>query len=68
MSRDFKEREMYAATTKEYKALKAARKQVEQIMAEKKKLVTMEQVCRYTFKLDLDEPAKRQPYLPASFD
>ena len=52
----------------EQKKLKVVRKTVQNIVNEKKKFVTAEQVIKFVFRVNLDNPIDEKPFLPCSMD
>jgi hypothetical protein len=66
---DYAKREYYVGSFQEdKKKLTLTRKTVDQIVQEKKKHVTFEQVIRFMFSLNFDRPIDERHMLPTTFD
>ena len=66
---DYLKRDYYANMHKQEQAeLQKKRKVVQEIILEKKKHVTFEQMVRYLLKMNLDRPIQnKQMYMPLTF-
>ena len=63
------EREFYVSSfAEESKKLKVVRKTVQGIVDEKKKFVSVEQVIKFVFRVNLDKPIDEKSFLPCSMD
>ena len=66
---DYVKREFYVGSfVEEKRKLIQVRKTVHQIVEEKKKHVSFEQVFRFVFQVNFDKPINERPLLPTNFD